>query len=122
MSNTTVIVGTESSYVRNITIPIGSDFEKTFFLKTTANSILDLTSYTGASSLKKHSVSTSSTPITLTFTNRSTGEIKISLGSSITSSLKSGRYVYDILLNSGTKKTRIVEGSVIVTAGITTTI
>jgi hypothetical protein len=46
--------------------------------------------------------------------------IKISLGSSITTSLRPWRYCYDILLEGGGTKTRVVEGSALVTAGITT--
>ena len=48
------------------------------------------------------------------------GALKIALGSSITSALKAGRYSYDVLLNDGSLKTRIVSGSAIVTAGVTT--
>jgi hypothetical protein len=47
--------------------------------------------------------------------------LTISLGSSITSTIRSGRYSYDILLvDVASTKTRVVEGSAIVTAGITT--
>ena len=48
------------------------------------------------------------------------GSLSLSLGSTITSGLKPGRYCYDVLVNDGTKKTRVVEGSALVTAGITT--
>ena len=50
------------------------------------------------------------------------GQVKISLGSTITNNLKPGRYSYDVLLkDSSNLKTRIVEGSALVTAGVTTT-
>ena len=54
------------------------------------------------------------------FTNQEAGELVISLGSSITSTLKPGRYSYDILIDDGIKKKRVVEGSALVTAGVTT--
>ena len=54
------------------------------------------------------------------FSNRAQGQLKISLGSTLTTPLKPGRYSYDILLNSGSLKTRVVEGSALVTAGVTT--
>ena len=47
--------------------------------------------------------------------------MKIALPASTTNGLKPGRYVYDVLLNDGSEKTRVIEGSAIVTAGITTT-
>lgn len=108
-------------YVTNISIPGGADFDQTFFLESDSNSPLDLTSYTGYSNLKKSPASTKTAAIfQVTFPDAVMGKIKISLGSSITSSLKPGRYCYDILLYDGTKKIRVVEGSAMVTAGITT--
>jgi len=108
-------------YVANITIPGGADFQQTFFLESTENTPLNLTGYTGYAKLKKSpaSLKTSATFI-VSFPNRTDGRVKISLGSTITSSLKPGRYCYDVLLDSGTAKTRVVEGSALVTAGITT--
>jgi hypothetical protein len=108
-------------YVSNITIPGGADFQQTFYLESVANTPLDLTGYTGYAKLKKSSASLNvAASFTVSFPNRSDGRVNISLGSTVTSSLKPGRYCYDILLNSGTTKTRVVEGSAIVTAGITT--
>ena len=108
-------------YVVNISIPGGADFQQTFFLESSANTPLDLTGYTGYAKLKKspESLRTSAT-FTVSFPNRPDGRVKISLASSITSSLRTGRYCYDVLLDSGTAKTRVFEGSALVTAGITT--
>jgi len=108
-------------YVANITIPGGADFNQTFLLESVANTPLNLTGYTGNAKLKKSPASLNTTAtFTVSFPNPSDGKVKISLGSSITSTLRPGRYCYDILLNSGTAKTRVVEGSALVTAGITT--
>ena len=111
-----------SVYVVNITIPSGADFEQTFTLESSeSNSHIDLTNYTGASFLKKSAESSSiSAVFDVSFPNPQNGSVKIALGSSITSTLRSGRYVYDILLNNGSKKIRVVEGSALVTAGVTT--
>ena len=87
-----------AAYISNIVIDAGADFNQTFNLENTANSPLDLTGYTATSK----------------------GVLRISLGSSITAALKAGRYSYDVLLNDGSLKTRIVSGSAIVTAGVTT--
>jgi hypothetical protein len=109
-------------YVRNITIPVGEDFEQPFVLENTIGNVsVDLSNYTAKSLLKKHPSSlNTSARFGITFTNREAGELVISLGSSITSSLKPGRYSYDILIDNGIKKKRVVEGSALVTAGVTT--
>lgn len=108
-------------YVSNIVINAGSDFSQTFNVENTSNSPLNLTGYTGSSLMKKHSASLRTiASFQVSFPDRINGQVALSLGSSITSNLKSGRYCYDILLNDGSIKTRIIEGSVIVTAGITT--
>ena len=110
-----------AAYVSNIVIDQGADFNQTYNLENSANAPLDLTGYTATSVLKKHPQSLLDTAtFTCSFPNRTLGQLKISLGSSITPDLKPGRYSYDILLNSGSLKTRVVEGSALVTAGVTT--
>lgn len=110
-----------AAYISNIVIDIGADFEQTFNLEDSSNSPLDLSNYTASSIMKKHPASSRvSALFNVSFPNPTLGQLKISLGSTITSTLKSGRYCYDILVNDGSVKTRVVEGSAIVTAGVTT--
>ena len=110
-----------AAYVSNIVIDQGADFNQTYNLENSANAPLDLTGYTATSVLKKHPQSLLETAtFACSFPNRTQGQLKISLGSSITPGLIPGRYSYDILLNSGSLKTRVVEGSALVTAGVTT--
>lgn len=111
-----------ASYVSNIIINSGTDFVQIFDFETTSNTPLDLTGYTAYSSIKKSPASSKTTAnFVVLFTNRALGKLTISLGSSITSTIRSGRYSYDILLvDAASIKTRVVEGSAIVTAGITT--
>ena len=110
-----------AAYISNIVIDAGADFNQTYNLENSANAPLDLTGYTATSVLKKHPQSLLETvTFVCSFHNRTLGQLKISLGSSITADLKPGRYSYDILLNSGSLKTRVVEGSALVTAGVTT--
>jgi len=52
------------------------------------------------------------------FTSAFDGELKISLGSTHTKNLKPGRYVWDLLVGSGTTVYRLAEGNVTVIAGI----
>ena len=112
-----------AAYISNIVIDVGADFNQTFNLEGNNNAPLDLTGYTGASIMKKHPASLSDTAtFAVSFPSRSSGQVKISLGSTITHNLKPGRYSYDVLLkDSSNLKTRIVEGSALVTAGVTTT-
>ena len=48
----------------------------------------------------------------------SCGEFRLSLGSTDTRTLSEGRYVYDVLIGSGSSVYRIVSGDVLVIAGI----
>ena len=110
-----------AAYISNIIIDAGADFDQVFNLEDSANSPLDLTGFSATSKLKKHPASLKDkASFTVSFPNRTQGQLRISLGSSITSALKAGRYSYDVLLNDGSLKTRIVSGSAIVTAGVTT--
>lgn len=110
-----------AAYVSNIVIDVGADFVQTFNLEDSSNAPLDLTSYTGSSLMKKHPSSLSTTAsFAVSFPSPTQGQLTISLGSTVTNGLKPGRYVYDVLINDGSVKTRVVEGSAIVTAGVTT--
>ena len=111
-----------AAYVSNIVVDVGANFDQSFNLESNANAPLNLTGYTGAAKLKK-SAATSKTAanFVVSFPDPLQGQLKISLGSTITAGLKPGRYVYDVLLtDTSSVKQRVVEGSAIVTAGITT--
>jgi hypothetical protein len=60
------------------------------------------------------------TSFTVGFTSAYDGKFKISLGSADTRSLSEGRYVYNVLVSSGSTVYSIVNGNVLVVAGITT--
>lgn len=111
-----------AAYVSNIVIDIGANFDQSFNLETNANAPMNLTGFTGASKLKKSAMSsTTAANFVVSFPDATAGQLKISLGSSITSGLKPGRYSYDVLLTDASSiKTRVVEGSAIVTSGVTT--
>ena len=111
-----------AAYVSNIVVDVGANFDQSFNLETNANAPMNLTGFTGAAKLKKSAMSlTTAAHFVVSFPDVLQGQLKISLGSSITSALKPGRYVYDVLLtDASSMKTRVVEGSAIVTAGVTT--
>lgn len=103
----------------NLTIEQGTDFEIKLTVRNADNSPLNLLSYTGNSSLKKHYKSTTTYPFTLTFLERINGRIAISMTGTQTLDLSEGRYVYDIILTSPNNlKTRVVQGTVLVSPGV----
>ena len=111
-----------AAYVSNIVVDVGANFDQSFNLETNANAPMNLTGFTGAAKLKKSAQSsTTAATFTVSFPDPVSGQLKISLTSSQTSGLKPGRYSYDVLLtDSSSIKTRVIEGSAIVTAGVTT--
>ena len=109
-----------SIYVSNLIINSGASFSQDFFLEDSAtNSAMNLSSSSVTSQMRKWSGSTGVTTFTSSVVNSQTGQIRISLGSSITSSLKPGRYVYDVLLTNNSSTTRVVEGMALVREGVT---
>jgi hypothetical protein len=50
----------------------------------------------------------------------STGQVTVTIDASTTAAIASGRYSYDLVLDSGTVITRILEGKFVVTGAVTT--
>ena len=108
-------------YVVNLVIDQGVDFAQTLNLENSStNAASNLTGYTGASQLRKHSSSSKSYAFTLTFPDRTNGAVKLTMTDIQTKRIKPGRYIYDIILtDSNGLKERVVEGSVLVREGAT---
>jgi hypothetical protein len=103
----------------NLVLEQGVDFQATFTIRNTNNLPLNLTGYTGISSIRKHPTSSTSYPLTLTFPDRLNGRIAVSMGYTATDAIEGGRYVYDIILISpNSYRTRAVQGNVLVTPGV----
>ena len=98
--------------ITNIFIDQGATFSKTITVKDTSGNALNLTGFTAIAQIRKSPSSSTSTGFTVAFVSpRSTGQITISLTSTQTTALESGRYNYDVLITSGASvKTRVVEG------------
>ena len=109
-----------SVYVNNITVNTGEYFSRDFYLDNLDGSPLDLTGYSGSSQIRKHANSLNPTAtFTLTFVDRSNGRIRVALASTITTTIKPGRYVYDILFTDDTgKKSVVIEGNILATADV----
>lgn len=109
-------------YVNNLVVNAGANFRQTFTLEeTNTSSPINLTGYTVTAQLRKWSGSSSYTSFTASIVNPTTvGQILITLTSEQTSLLKPGRHVYDVVITDSTGiKTRVIEGMVLVTEGVT---
>jgi len=103
----------------NLVLEQGVDFQATFTIRNTNNAPLNLTGYTGISSIRKHPTSSTAYPLLLTFPDRINGKITVSMGYTATDAIEGGRYVYDVILISpNSYKTRAVQGNVLVTPGV----
>lgn len=103
----------------NIVIDKGANFDVSFFITNKDGTPLNMSGYTGVAALKKSYSATTSIPMTLTFVNRTIGEIAISLEPEETLTLDRRRYVYDILLTDPNGyKTRVIEGNAEVSPGV----
>ena len=109
-------------FVQNLTINAGETFSRDLdILSADGTGGVDLTGYSANSHLRKHPDSTGFTEITVGITSAAKGKINISIASTITTNIKPGRHVYDILLTkpSGSKLIA-VEGTALVRPGIST--
>ena len=103
----------------NLVLEQGVDFQATFTIRNTNNAPLNLTGYTGISSIRKHPTSSKAYPLTLTFVDVINGKIAVSMGYTATRAIEGGRYVYDIILISpNAYRSRAVQGNVLVTPGV----
>jgi hypothetical protein len=103
----------------NLVLEQGVDFQATFTIRNTNNAPLNLTGYTGISSIRKHPTSSTAYPLTLSFVDRLNGKISVSMGFTATDAIEGGRYVYDVILISpNSYRTRAVQGNVLVTPGV----
>ena len=113
----------------NIFIDQGTTFSVKVDLDNITGGDATLIGYTGAGSIRKsYSTSPANATFTIvgdvseasTFTSSDKG-LTASLTATQTGNLKAGRYVYDIEIKSGATITRVLEGQVEVTPGVTRT-
>ena len=104
----------------NIVIAQGATFSEIFTSTETDGSASNLTGYSGQSKIKKYPASPTSESFSVSIT-ASTGEVSIAMTAGKTVRLSPGRYYYDVYLTSPSGSiSRMVEGQVMVTAGIAT--
>lgn len=103
----------------NLVIDQGATFNADIDVTDADGAAFNLTDYTVAGQMRKNY--TSSSAVTFVATHNSTsGKIFLSLNSTDTSTIEPGRYLYDVEMTSpGGTVTRVVEGIVTVTPGMT---
>tara|TARA_B100001939_G_C16933033_1_gene614760 strand:+ start:587 stop:919 length:333 start_codon:yes stop_codon:yes gene_type:complete len=106
--------------ISNIFIDQGTDFSVTVDVTDANGSPLNLSGYTAASQIRKSYASSSASATFTTSISESSGQVTMSLTDTQTSGLAAGRYLYDLNITSSASVTsRVVEGQVIVTPGVT---
>ena len=102
----------------NIVIEQGTDYQEVFTVNNPDGSPLDLTGYTGVAKIRKFPESTTSTSFNVGIVSAA-GQVVVSLANTVTDDLKSGRYYYDVIITSSSsgKKTKVVDGMVMVNPG-----
>lgn len=103
----------------NIVIDQGADFSTTINLSDEDGNVINLSGFTGAAQMRKHYSSVTKYDFDVEV-NSSTGEVTLSMTADQTDNIPAGRYVYDCeLTDSNDIRSRIVEGIVTVTPGVT---
>ena len=110
-----------SVFVRNLTINAKANFREDLELTSAGGGPVNLTGYSGASHIRKHTDSVLSAVMAVGITSAADGKLRLSLTDAQTAGLTPGRHVYDVMLTkpSGSKLIA-VEGSVLVRPGIST--
>ncbi len=105
----------------DLTIDQGTDFSAEVVVDDTDGTTANLTGYTVAGQIRKTYSSSTAVDFTATVSDAAAGKIQIALSNTQTGAMKAGRYVYDVEITktSNSYKTRVLEGQVTVTPGVT---
>ncbi len=103
----------------NLTVDQGASFSANIDVVDNDGDALNINGYTVAGQLRKTYSSTTATDFTTSIINASAGVAQISLTATQTGALKAGRYVYDVEINNSGTITRVIEGQIEVTPGVT---
>ena len=105
----------------NLIIYKHTDFEQTFVLEDgLSNSAKDLTGFTGTCRMQRTLNLGELTALTVSFTNRALGKVRISLTNTQTALIEEGKYFYELMLTDPDSVVeRVIEGVVIVKHPVT---
>lgn len=107
----------------NLVCEEGATFTFNFTIKT-ANTPWNLTGYTATMTVRPFVGSTETTILATNTNGRITlggaaGTVAVTLSAATTAAFDAGKYVYDLVLDSGTVVTRLLEGKFVVTPSVT---
>lgn len=106
----------------NLRAEKGTDFYATLVLRDEYGQYVNLTSHSIAAKYSNSYISSTKYNFTVSIANALQGTIELKLSSAQTAALKLPRYVYDVVItapvNLGGKKTRVVEGILEVSPGV----
>jgi hypothetical protein len=106
--------------ISNLTVDQGSTFNATIDVTDTSGSATNLTDFSVAGQVRKTYSSITAINFVSSITDAANGVVSISLSDTVTNNMKAGRYVYDVeILSSGGTRTRVLEGQLEVTPGVT---
>ena len=107
--------------ISNLYVDQGSDYSNIITIASSAGAALDLTNYTVAAQMRKSYGSSTYYPFTASVYSAGSGRIRLQLSAETSSSIPAGRYLYDIEITNTVSeaRTRVLEGTVIVTPEIT---
>jgi hypothetical protein len=107
----------------NFNIDAGADFSAELTLTDDNGLPINLTSFALAAKYSKSYTNATKTTINISIVNAAAGKIKITLTAAQTALMTSPRYVYDVVItapiNFGGTKTRVIEGLLYVSQGVT---
>jgi len=104
----------------NLVIDQGTDFSAAINIEDDDGNVFSLSGYEAAAQMRKNYASSSATSFDVEIDIQVEGQINLSMNNSVTSALEPGRYLYDVeIYSSSGVFTRVVEGIVTVTPGMT---
>ena len=103
----------------NLTVDQGTDFSSAIDVTDSDGDPVSLVGYTVAGQIRKHYNSSTKVDFVATVSNATAGIVSLSLSAATTNAMKAGRYVYDVEIDLSWTKTRVLEGQLEVTPGVT---
>ena len=103
----------------HLTVDQGTDFSSAIDVTDSDGDPVSLVGYTVAGQIRKHYNSSTKVDFVATVSNATAGIVSLSLSAATTNAMKAGRYVYDVEIDLNGTKTRVLEGQLEVTPGVT---
>lgn len=96
-----------------------TNFSRTVIVRNIDGTSQNLVGFTANSQMRRSFYSSKANTITTTITDAPNGQITMSMTAANTGLLIPGRYVYDVVTTGGGITQRMIEGIVVVSAGVT---